>query len=346
MTEPIRRVRLHIQNLPPADSTLEIPDRAADPAFVVTPERYEAACRRHGDLAPHLETTISDDVDEFHRAVTEAEVVFSITRFLRETFPVPSAPNLKWVFVTSVGIDTLVPTDWLPPGAVLVNNRGTHAAKGGEYAMAALLMLNNRIPMFATRQRRSHWYPVFTTGIAGKTVLIIGMGTMGGAGAESAKKLGLQVLGVDPNVASHPCVDEMFLPDHLDQVLPRADFVLVNTPLTPRTRGLLDQRRLDLMKPEAGLINVARGGIVDQEALAGKLERGELSGAVLDVFEPEPLPPESPLWSTPNLIMTPHVCIDDAEQYIPRSLDVFFENLRCYLTGQPLPNLVDAQRGY
>jgi glyoxylate/hydroxypyruvate reductase len=346
MPDPNRRVRLHIQNLPPADPTDHIPDRNADDAFMATPERYAEACARHPDLARHLDTTISNDMDEFHAAMADAEVVFSKTKFLRENFPVPHAPNLKWVFVTSVGVDTLVPTHWLPPGAVLVNNRGTHAKKGGEYAATALLMIANRIPFYVTRQRQAHWCPMFFNGIAGQTLVVVGVGTMGGAAAEQAKRLGMYVIGVDVNVTAHPYVDEMVGPGGLDAVLPRADILLVNVPLTRLTRGLIGRQRLDLLKPEAGLINVARGGIVDQDALADKLDKGELSGAVLDVFEPEPLPPESRLWSTPNLIMTPHVSIDDAAEYIPRSLDVFFDNLRCYLAGEPLPNLVDSERGY
>jgi phosphoglycerate dehydrogenase-like enzyme len=137
----------------------------------------------------------------------------------------------------------------------------------------------------------------------------------------------------------------MFRPDALDRLLPEADFVLVTAPLTPATRGLLGRRQLDLMKTEAGLINMGRAGIVDYEALVDKLTRGELAGAILDVFDPEPLPASSPLWRTPNLIMTPH-CSSDAPDYADRTLDLFFDNFRRYLARRPLRNMVDRALQY
>ena len=132
----------------------------------------------------------------------------------------------------------------------------------------------------------------------------------------------------------------------MGRVLPRADVVLVTVPLTAETRRLLGRKELDLLPPHAGLVNMARAGVVDYAALADKLARGELSGAVLDVFDPEPLPPDSPLWRTPNVILTPHVSSDDAERYIPRTLDLLFANVRRYRAGCPLRNLVDPTREY
>jgi phosphoglycerate dehydrogenase-like enzyme len=138
----------------------------------------------------------------------------------------------------------------------------------------------------------------------------------------------------------------MFSPRRLDRVLPRADFVIVTTPLTADTRQLIGRRELDLMKPSAGLINLARAQVVDYDVLADKLSRGELGGAILDVFDPEPLPPESPLWKTPNLIITPHVASDDAEQYMPLTLDLVFDNIRRLLAGRPLRNRVRRSLEY
>ena len=126
----------------------------------------------------------------------------------------------------------------------------------------------------------------------------------------------------------------------------RADFVLVTLPLTPETRGLFDRRRLDRMKPTAGLVNMGRAGVVDHAALADKLREGSLAGAVLDVHEPEPLPASSPLWTTPNLIVTPHVSSDDVESYIPLTLDLLFDNLARDLAGRPLRNRVRPRLGY
>ena len=138
----------------------------------------------------------------------------------------------------------------------------------------------------------------------------------------------------------------MFGPEALDGVLGRADFVLVTTPLTPETRNLLDRRRLDLMKPTAGLINMSRAGVVDYQALAAKLCEGSLAGAILDVFDPEPLPGDSPYWNTPNLIATPHISSDDEVSYAPLTLDLFFDNAARYSEGRPFRNRVRPRLGY
>ena len=348
MTTATRRVRLHIQNMPVPEAPAgeEVPDRSADTAFRVTRERFDAACARHPDLAAALDATISDDLADLDPAAAEAEIVFSKTKVLRENFPVPAAPHLKWVFVTSAGVETLLPLNWLPPGAVLVNCRGTHGEKAGEFALTAILMLSARIPYFVDRQREARWDPVFSTGARGKTVVVVGTGVMGVAAMGRAREVGLVVIGVNASGRPHPAADETMPVADLARVLPRADFLVITAPSIPSTQGLIGRRELDLMKPTAGLVNIARGHLVDQAALADKLTRGELAGAILDVFDREPLPPESPLWSTPNLIMTPHVSCDDAEAYTPLTLDVFFANLATYLAGEPMPNQVDPARGY
>jgi len=128
-------------------------------------------------------------------------------------------------------------------------------------------------------------------------------------------------------------------------VLPKADFVIVTAPLTPETRNLLNRARLDLLKPEAGLVNIDRSPVVDYDALREKLVKGELAGAVLDVFQPEPLPADSPFWDTPNLVALPHVSCDDP-RYIDRLFDSWFENLARFLKGRPLRNRIDPRRGY
>ncbi len=159
---------------------------------------------------------------------------------------------------------------------------------------------------------------------------------MGGAAAVRAKQLGLRVIGVRNSGRPHPAVDDMFKPDGLDEALRDADFVLVSVPLTSATLGLIDKNRLGLMKPSASLINMARAEVVDYRALADKLVQGELSGAILDVFDPEPLPPDSFLWDIPNLILTPHVSSDDPERYIPDVLDLLFAKHRVLFVQQTI----------
>jgi phosphoglycerate dehydrogenase-like enzyme len=250
------------------------------------------------------------------------------------------------VHFTGAGLEHLAPFDWIPDGVVLTNNSGVHFEKARESAMMALLMLNARMPAIVTNQRHTHWQQIFTPAIAGRIALVIGVGDMGAAAASAAKSLGLRVVGVRRSGSPHPQVDLMVTESALDEVLPEADFVVLATPLTPETRNLLDRRRLGLMKKGAGLFNFGRAGSLDHNALAEALRTGALSGAVLDVHEPEPLPASSPLWHVENLIVTPHVTSDDLEQYLPKTFDLVFLNARRMSRGEPLINAVDASRGY
>jgi phosphoglycerate dehydrogenase-like enzyme len=255
-------------------------------------------------------------------------------------------PALRWIHVIGAGIEPLLPLDWLPPGVTLTNNSGVHWAKARESGMLALLALNTRLPELFAQQRRTQWHPVFTPGIAGRSALVIGLGDIGGAVAEGAKLLGLHVTGVRLHPAPHPHADAVIGIDALDAALPAADFVVIATPLTPATHHLLDRRRIALVKPGAGLFNIGRGGCLDHAALADALATGALSGAVLDVFDPEPLPATSPLWTMDNVIITPHVSADDADRYLPLTLDLVLANAARLQRGEPLHNVVDPVRGY
>jgi phosphoglycerate dehydrogenase-like enzyme len=177
-------------------------------------------------------------------------------------------------------------------------------------------------------------------------VVIVGVGSIGGEVARLARRFGMKVLGVRRSGRPHRWVHRMFTTKGLRTALRQADFVVVTTPLTPETRGLLGAKELDCLPSHAGLVNLGRGAVIDYDALSAKLWTKELSGAVLDVFHEEPLPPESPMWSTPNVIMSPHCAVDDGRAYVPRCLDIFFDNLRRYLAGRPLRNVVDPSQGY
>jgi phosphoglycerate dehydrogenase-like enzyme len=326
-------VHVHVEN-----------SRDGAPVFRVTPELFAQAAARHPDVAGRVTPTFGEDLQGFDTAMRTAEVLIGFrfpTKGLRER-----APRLRWVHLKGAGVEHLRPLDWMPPGFALTNNRGVHAPKSGEFAATAILMLNARIPALVTQQREHRWQQLFSTPVAGKTLVVVGVGAMGGAAARRARALGLTVLGVRRSGRRHPAVHEMVTPDRLGEVLPRADFVLVTVPLTGATRHLIGPAELDRLRPEAGLINLARAGVVDYDALAARLRDGRLAGAVLDVFDPEPLPAGSPLWDTPNAILTPHVSSDDAERYTPLTLDLFFDNLRRYLAGRPLRNRVQLRREY
>jgi glyoxylate/hydroxypyruvate reductase len=310
--------------------------------FKVTEERARRHLAAHG-LGTGIEISIGADGDGFEAAIQRADILFG-WRFDREVVA-RSGRHLSWIHLSGAGIDHLLPLDWLPPNTMLTNSSGIHGRKAGEYAQMALLMLNSRLPELITHQKSAQWKPVFTPSIAGKTVLIIGLGHMGTAAARCAKRMGLYVIGIRRTGRKAAYVDEIAQPENLPGLLPRADFVLVAAPLTPQTRGLIGAKELALLKDHAGIANMGRAGIVDYEALRKELQSGRRS-AVLDVFDPEPLPPEDPMWITPNVILTPHCSSDDQDNYIDMSLDIFCRNLARLRARKPLINRVSRIHGY
>lgn len=326
-------MRIHVQNLP------------GDAQFAVTPAQWAAAAARAPDVSGGHAVTFGMTPEEFQAAIGEAEVLVTQTGAARKLFPA-EASRLRLIYCTSAGLDSLAPFDWLPPGAALLNNRGTHGAKAGEYGLMALLMLATGVPGFATAQRAGQWAPRHGSVLAGRQVTVAGLGALGGAVAEQAARLGMRVTGVRTRAEPHPACAHVVALSDLDTVLGDTEFLVLALPLTEATRGVLGRRRIAAMRPGAGVVNIGRGALLDQDALCDALERGHLSGAVLDVFVPEPVPPGHRLWATPNLLMTPHVSADDPDTYIPLSLDIFFQNLRAFRYGKPLPNRFDTVRGY
>ncbi|MBU8543785.1 MULTISPECIES: NAD(P)-dependent oxidoreductase [Roseomonadaceae] len=255
------------------------------------------------------------------------------------------APKLRWISYTSAGVEWLLKAG-LPEAVVLTNASGTHIPKAAEFTLLSVLMLNNQIPFFATAQRSHRWAPNPGGTVTGKTALILGMGALGGAAATALARQGMRVLGNSQSGRPHPDVVEMSRGDGFRAQLPQADFLVIALPLTPATNGLIGAAELDLLPRHAGVVNIGRGEILDAAALAARLAEGRLAGAVLDALPQEPLPPEHPLWDTPNLVITPHCGLYDPADYAPRCLEAFFANLARFRAGQPLHQVVDRARGY
>ncbi len=311
--------------------------------FHLTGEAWAEAARRHRALARRLHVTIGWDGEVLDAALKTAD--FMVNSNPPKERLRSRAPRLKWIQTTGAGVDGLMPLDWLPEGVALTNNSGSHGAKAEDSCTMALLMLHSRMPQVLTNQRNRVWQYLLTHPIAGRTCVVIGFGDLGAAAGRAARKIGLKVIAVTRSGKAGRPADAACPSSRIDQVLPKADFVIVASPLTPLTRGLLNASRLALLKPGAALINIGRSPIVDYEALRGKLERGELSGAVLDVFDQEPLPAESPLWTTPNLVVMPHITCD-SPGYIDNLLDRWFGNFERFLAGKKLRNIVDRELGY
>lgn len=318
--------------------------READPVFHMTEERVRAALARRSDIADRIRVTSSWNLEGIEVPLGTADMLVGF-RMPKDVIRA-AAPALRNIHLIGAGVEHLRPLDWVPGQVAITNNRGVHRQKAGEYILLALLMLNNYIPALATAQRENVWNPLFSTSVKGKTTLIIGAGELGASGAAEARKLGFRTIGVRRTGQEHPDFDEMHTPDKLAELLPRADFVLVTVPVTRETEGMIGEREFALMKPGAGFINFGRAKVCDYAALTRALGSGHLSGAILDVFDPEPLPSESPLWNVRNLFITPHCSSDDAEAYIPITLDLVLENAARMLAGRELLNVVDLALEY
>ncbi len=257
--------------------------------------------------------------------------------------PVLSSPGLKWLQNGGAGIDHL--PAWDPAAIQVTNCRGVSSPFMAETVTGAVLMLNFGFPHYFEAQRRHEWAPHSWTSLAGKTVLVIGLGGIGSRVAARLKSFSMQVIGIRNSDKPCPDVDEIVPMRDLHDALPRADFVCIHVPNTPETRHLVDAEFLAAMKPSAYLINTARGAQVDELALIEALRQDAIAGAYLDVFASEPLPKESPLWDLPNLVISPHVS-DAAAGWERNSIRFFTDNLERFLTGEPLLNLCDPSNGY
>jgi phosphoglycerate dehydrogenase-like enzyme len=214
-----------------------------------------------------------------------------------------------------------------------------------EFALALLLALAKRIPHALEQQRAHVWKPYGMAQLEGRTLGILGLGAIGEALATKARALGLRVIGTRRGGEPVACADLVLGPDGTERLLRESDFVVVLLPLTPETRGAIAARELGWLRPTALLVDLARGGIVDEAALAEALRARKLAGAALDVFAEEPLPASSPLWDAPNLILTPHVA-GLSPDYMNRLAEIVVENLARVEADRPLVNPVDRARGY
>lgn len=295
---------------------------------------------------PEVEFTAASSRDEILREIADAEVVFG--GITREAFL--AAKRLKWIQNTGAGVDRLAPIAELAESDVIVTNtRGAHAATIAEHAFGLLISLTRNLPQIFQAQQDHDWNVRFDNpmvGLSGMTLGMVGLGNIGRAIAKRGHAFDMNVIAIDAHDVPKPdYVTELRLSDGLDDLLRRSDVVAVTTPRTPNTAGLLGEQQLGLMKPTSYLLVVSRGGIVDEDALARMLRDGRIAGAGLDVTATEPLPENSPLWDTPNLLITPH-CSGGSAFTSANVMAIFRENLRRYLAGEPLTNLVDLKLGY
>lgn len=260
------------------------------------------------------------------------------------------AKNLRWIQCYAAGpassfwYDELVQSD-----VVVTNFRGIFNEHVSAHAVSFLLAFARNLNRYIDQQSKAEWKQLpFPLYLPESTAVVIGTGGIGGETGRLCKSLGMKVIGVDPRVSEKPAsFDQLYTPDSLDEVLPLADFVIITTPETPQTRKMINSKRLGLMKQTSYLINVGRGACVVLNDLVEALEKKRIAGAGLDVFEEEPLPRTSKLWSNPNVIITPHVAADQNSPHIPeRRTKILLENCKRFSRGEVLVNVMDKKNWF
>jgi phosphoglycerate dehydrogenase-like enzyme len=271
-------------------------------------------------------------------AAGNPDAVFSIKQasFPAEAHrPAAAYPSVRWVQVGGSGYDHFLP--WPRRDIKVSNCAGVLAPFLAETVIAGILTLNGNFPRYAEQQRQALWRPLAFRPLAGRTLLVVGLGAIGGHVARYAKAFGMTVLAIRRRGGAHPSVDEMHPPEALPELVARADVISLHVRLSEETRGMIGEPVFERCKPGAILVNTARGAVVDEAALIAALKSGRLAGAYLDVFEREPLPPTSPLWRLPNVLITPHAS-DNVVDWPLRLASFFADNLERWNAGETLLN--------
>ena len=282
--------------------------------------------------------------EELDARLSRAEVIYAL-RLPGNV--IARAPGLKWVQVISAGVDRFFDNDFRRSPVMVTNVSGIHATTISEFVLQVMLMFAKQAPLCFRLKQEKQWQRFNTTVLRSRTVGIVGLGHIGREVARLAKAFGMRVIATrrSARAARARYVDLLLPSRELPELLSESDFVVLSLPLTSETSQLMGEKEFRMMKPTAYLINIARGSIVDEKALVRALDEKWIAGAGLDVFAVEPLPADSRLWEMPNVIFSPHIA-GSMEDYIARATGIFCENLRRYLGGQRLLNVVSKKKGY
>lgn len=325
--------------------------------ILVTSSIGDECLRRIAAVDPRLRVTEVSDLlraeqtgspsatEKLDNLLAEAEVIFGLD--LPEDVA-GRTPRLKWVQVITAGVEHLLDTGILERELTVTNIKGMSATPIAEFVLGLALMFVKQLPLCFQLKQEKHWQKFTTAELGSKTMGIVGLGSIGREVARLAKAFGMRVVAIrrsTQRVGRARNVDLVLPRDRLPQLLTESDFVVLALPLTPETNRLIGEEELRTMKSTAYLINVARGNVVDEEMLIRALDEHWIAGAGLDVFANEPLPAESRLWELPNVIFSPHVSGDIEDEAI-KATELFVDNLKRYLNGNRLLNVVSRTKGY
>ena len=338
-----KKIKIHVKNNHWAPGAFPS-DAEGEKNFTITKEHLDQALKNFPKIKEKVDIFIDWDEDNFKTSMADSNVLLAwnfSTKNLKKI-----APNLKWVHLISAGVEHLLPLDWMFDDLVLTNSSGVHAKKAGEYGLMSILMLQNHMTKIITNQKDKKFVSLFSNPIAGKTVVVVGTGALGSSMAKLVAPLGVNIIGVNKRGRMVEGCSKVITTDKIDSVLPDADFLYIALPETPETKNLISRERLHILKHTCGIVNIGRESVMDYEHLRKKLEKNEISGAILDVFSEEPINKNSKFWDTPNLVITPHVSSDSKGNYIEMILEKFFKNLKLFIDNKDLINQVDPNLGY
>ena len=338
-----KKIKIHVKNNHWAPDSFPS-DAEGEKNFTITKEHLDQALESFPEIKEKVEIFIDWDEDNFKTSMSNSDILlawnFSTTNLKK------IAPNLKWVHLISAGVEHLLPLDWMFNDLVLTNSSGVHSKKAGEYGLMSILMLQNHMTKIVTNQKNKKFISLFSNPIKGKTVVLVGTGSLGSSMAKHVALLGANVIGVNKHGRSAEGCSKIITIDKIDSVLPNADFLYLAVPETPETKNLINRKRLNVLKSSCGIINIGRQSVMDYDSLCEKLKKFEIAGAILDVFTREPIEKNSKLWDTPNLIITPHVSSDDHGTYVQSTLELFIKNLKLFILNKELFNKIDKDLGY
>ena len=339
----IKKIKIHVKNNHWAPGIFPT-DAEGEKNFTITKVDFEKALEKEPEIKDKIEVYIDWDEENFNSSMSNSDVLVAWN------FPTSNlkkiAPNLKWIHCIAAGIEHLLPLNWMHDNLVLTNNSGVHSKKAGEYGLMSVLMLQNYMPKIITNQKNKKFVSLFSNPIAGKTIVVVGTGSLGSSMIKLVAPLGANIIGVNRKGGMVEGCSKIVTTKKIDSVLPEADILYLALPETLETKNLINRKRLSLLKPSCGVINIGRQSAMDYEALCEKLDKGELAGAILDVFTHEPIESNSKLWNTSNLLITPHVSSDDHGSYVKMTLDLFVNNLKLFISNKELVNQIDKDLGY
>jgi phosphoglycerate dehydrogenase-like enzyme len=290
-----------------------------------------------------LEVVVATEEDQELEEIADADIFFG--RIPQSVFI--AGKNLKWVQVFGAGVETQFFPEMVQSDVILASTSGAYNQTMADQAFALILGISRGIAMFERKRLKKQWGRTKSLRqLAGQTLGIIGLGNIGGEIARRGKAFGMKVIAADIKDMECPAfVDQLCRLDNMDEVLKNADYLVIIVPLTDKTRGMIGDAEIKKMKPTAHLINIGRGPLVNEPALINALKTGIIAGAGLDVFMNEPLPPESEFWDMENVVMTPHIGGLSPETRAI-SFEIFLENFRRFINGEPLRSVIDKQRQF